>query len=129
MTGTLVGIASVLAGYLAMAVTVGVMNVALGKAWPGAADAATVGKAPPTGYIVANLLLGTVLAGAASLVTAAIAPDPRITWIGVFALLVLALGFGYAFKQRGGPQPAWYLFSLPVLGALAIWFVGGWYIG
>lgn len=128
MSGTLLGIASILAGYVAMAVAVGVMNVALGKSWPGAMDATKAGQAPPTGYIVANLLLGTVLTGAAAIVTAAIAPDPAMTWVQVFAVLVLLLGAGYAFKQRGGPQPDWYLFSMPVLGALAIWLVGRWYL-
>jgi len=128
MSGILLGIGSILAGYIAMAVAVGVMNIALGKAWPGAMEATTAGQAPPTGYIVANLLLGTALAGAAAIVTAAIAPEPQITWVWAFAMLVLVLGVGYAFKQRGGPQPDWYLFSMPVLGALAIWFVGRWYL-
>ncbi len=129
MSGILLGIGSILAGYIAMAVAVGVMNIVLGKTWPGAAEATTAGQSPPTGYIVANLLLGTALAGAASIVTALIAPEPQITWVWWFALLVLVLGVGYAFKQRGGPQPDWYLFSLPILGALAIWFVGRWYLG
>lgn len=32
-------------------------------------------------------------------------------------------------SNLGGPQPSWYLFALPVLGALAIYVGGGWYIG
>ena len=122
------GIASILAGYVAMAITVGIMNIFLGRAWPGAMEATKDGKTPPTGYIAVNLVLGAALAGASAIITAIIAPDPQMTWVYAYAVMVFVLGVGYASKQRGGPQPDWYLFALPVVSAAAIWYVGRWYL-
>lgn len=122
------GIASVLAGYVAMAIAVGIMNIFLGRAWPGAMEATKGGRTPPTGYIAVNLVLGTLLAGASAIITAMIAPEPEMTWVYAYAALVFVLGVGYAARQRGGPQPDWYLFALPIVSAVAIWYVGGWYL-
>ena len=124
----LLGIASILAGYVAMAIAVAIMNILLARVWPGAMQATKDGQTPPTGYIAMNLVLGAGLAGAAAIVTGLIAPDPQMTWVNAFAGLVFVLGVGYAFKQRGGPQPDWYLFALPIVSAIAIWYVGGWYL-
>ena len=118
------GVAGILAAYVAMAIAVAIMNILLARAWPGAMQATKDGQTPPTGYIALNLVLGAGIAGASAIITAIIAPDPQMTWVQAYAALVFVLGIGYATKQRGGPQPNWYLYALPIVSAFAIWHGG-----
>lgn len=119
------GLASVVVGYILMTVLVMFMTLGLVSFWPGAAEAAD----PPTAYVIINLLLSVFMAAVSSFATVHLAPEPKERWVGAYALVILITGTAYGASNIGGPQPTWYLFALPVLGALAIYLGGGWYIG
>ena len=117
------GLASVIAGYILMTVLVMFMTLGLVSFWPGAAEAAD----PPTAYVVVNLILSTFIAGVSAFATVRFAPEPKMRWVSMYAVVILIIGVAYGVSKMGGTQPDWYLFSLPILGAAAIYVGGKWY--
>jgi hypothetical protein len=112
---------ALVAGFLTMAVLIGVATAALMKLapeWVGATGS------PRPAYIAVNLgySFGAALAG--GFVTAWIAKENPLIHVLVLALVVLALSALSAVQQRG-MQPIWYQLTLLAMTPVGV-FVGGW---
>lgn len=114
---------AVLAGYLAMAFCVIVVNllIALAIGMPFTEEPPEV----PIGLCVLNLAIAGPCGYLGGLVTASIARRSKLTHAQVLAGITLVLGIGMAVRSPSYGGPAWYLYGLPVIGALGV-IIAGW---
>jgi hypothetical protein len=112
---------ALVAGFLTMAVLVGVVTAVLMKRAPGWVGA--VGHPNPA-YIAVNLGYSFAAAIAGGYVTAWVAKDNPLIHVLVLALIVLLLSALSALQQRG-LQPIWYQLTLLAMTPVGV-FVGGW---
>jgi hypothetical protein len=111
---------ALLAGFLTMALMVGLATVVLSKRvpeWVGAPNR------PRAGYIFVNLGYSFAAAIAGGYVTAWIARDNPLIQALALALIVLLLAALSALQQRG-QQPIWYQLTLIALTPAGV-FLGG----
>jgi len=108
------------AGFLTMAVLVGVATALLMKFIP-----AWVGEkgSPRAGYIALNLGYSFIAAIAGGYVTAWMAQSNPLIHVLALALIVLLLSALSALQQRG-MQPIWYQLTLLALTPIGV-FLGG----
>jgi len=111
---------ALLAGFVAMAVIVGVITAMLTKLTPG-----WVGPQgqPRTAYVVVNLIYSLAAAILGGYVTAWIARNNILTYTLVLAIAVLLLSGLSALQQRGR-QPIWYQLLLMAVAPIGI-LLGG----
>jgi hypothetical protein len=108
------------AGFLSMAVIVGVVTAMLMKLVP-----EWVGEkgSPRAGYIVVNLGYSLIAAVAGGYVTAWMAQSNPLIHTLALALIVLLLSALSALQQRG-MQPIWYQLTLLAVTPIGV-FIGG----
>jgi hypothetical protein len=108
------------AGFLSMAVIVGVVTAVLMKRVP-----EWVGEkgSPRAGYVVINLGYSLIAAVAGGYVTAWMAQSNPLIHALALALIVLLLSALSALQQRG-MQPIWYQLTLLAITPLGV-FIGG----
>lgn len=114
-------IASVVAGYLVMAVIV-VASMALLASAMGLTQTST----PPVSFMIASVALGAVAAVAGGWVCARLAPAPVSRHVNILVALVVVLGLLSAAGSlaTSNPPPLAYNLALPVVGAAGAWFGG-----
>jgi hypothetical protein len=112
---------SLLAGFLTMALPVGVITAVLQKRAP-----QWVGPAgqPRPAYIAVNLVYSLAAAIAGGFVSAWIGSDNPLRYALVLAIAVLLLGGMSAVHERGR-QPVWYQILLVTLMPAGV-ILGGW---
>lgn len=110
------GVASVLAGFLAMPAMMFFARSVIGALWPDLSD---------TSYLILNLTLAAMTGMCAAALTARLAPEPPYMWVLVLAFFVFTGGVVMGIQQLGGPVPDWYLLALPPTTGVAM-AVGGW---
>jgi peptidoglycan/LPS O-acetylase OafA/YrhL len=123
------GVGSVIAGFILLNVLTMFGLLGLVSFWPEVTTAAAAGRTPPDAFIVAKLALSAFLALVSSFVTARLAPEPKMMWVLLYAFVVFGIGVVFAITASGGPEPTWYLVTLPMLGGLCIVAGGRWYLG
>jgi hypothetical protein len=111
---------ALLAGFVSMAVLVGIATAVLMKFVPGWVG--ETGK-PRAGYIFVNLGYSLTAAMVGGFVTAWIALNNQLIHVLALALIVLVLSALSAVQQRG-KQPIWYQLTLLVLTPVGV-FLGG----
>jgi hypothetical protein len=111
---------ALLAGFLSMAVLVGVTTALLMKLAPD-----WVGDLghPQPAYVTFNLMYSLLAAMAGGYVTAWVAKGNPLIHVLALALIVLLLGALSVLQQRG-MQPVWYQLTLLAISPLGV-FAGG----
>lgn len=122
------GVGSVIAGFIILNILTMFGLLGLASFWPDITADAAAGRTPPGAFIIAKLALSAFLAAVSSFVTAKLAPEPRMMWVLLYAFVVFGIGVLFAITAAGGPEPTWYLISLPVIGGLCIAAGGRWYL-
>jgi hypothetical protein len=108
------------AGFLTIAILVGVLTVLLMRLTPSWVQDA--GK-PQPGYIFVNLCYSFLAAAAGGYVTAWLAAANPLYQVLALAIIVLAVAALSAMQQRG-KQPIWYQLALIALSPIGV-FAGG----
>lgn len=108
------------AGFLTMAILVGVLTALLMRLTPSWVKAE--GK-PQPGYIFVNIAYSFMAAAAGGYVTAWLATANPLYHVLALAIIVLAMAALSALQQRG-KQPIWYQLTLIALSPLGV-FAGG----
>ena len=111
---------ALLAGFLSMAVIVGVVTAVLMRRvpeWVGAKGS------PPAGYVFVNLGYSFIAAAVGGYVTASMAQSNPMIHTLALAIIVLLLSALSALQQRG-MQPIWYQLTLLAITPLGV-FTGG----
>jgi peptidoglycan/LPS O-acetylase OafA/YrhL len=112
-------ILSIVIGYAAMVFATVVATVLLCKAFGIPLNPSGSMPKPTTGFSAANLAASALCALLGGYVAASIAKRAPRLHAFVLGGIVLVLGLGYAAFARNGPEPAWYLALLPLVGAFA----------
>ncbi len=128
---TLYGMGIVVAGFVAMAITVGlgsalVQRLAGQAAQPRPArpSSAHEGSSPATnGQLATDFVVGMVAAGLGGTLVAALAPGAHLTHSVVLAGLVLAMSV-VCLVRPGEGVPRWYMAVLSLASAVVIVFIG-----
>jgi hypothetical protein len=108
------------AGFLTMAILVGVLTALLTRLTPSWVQDA--GR-PQPGYIFVNLCFSFLAAAAGGYVTAWVSAANPLYHVLALAIIVLALAALSAMQQRG-KQPIWYQLALIALSPIGV-FAGG----
>ncbi len=117
-------ILAIVAGYVVMSV----ITIAAVFALVSAAGLSFTAQPPPQlplGYLIANLASGFIAAAVGGLIAATVANRARRRHALLLALLILSAGVAYALSSADTTQPAWYRWTLPLIGALGA-AAGGW---
>src|SRR5438552_17254924 len=117
-------IASVVAGYFAMAVIVITGTIAATAATipGGLAAAKNPDLVPPRSYLIANLALSFVGAMFGGWLCARLAPGSPLIHAAVLVVLLLVMS-AISAKSQGRNQPSWYPWTIGVAGTAGI-FIG-----
>lgn len=123
---TLYGMGIVVAGFVAMAITVA-LGSALLQRLSGQTAAQLVGSAhqdpATTGQLATDFVVGMVAAALGGTLVAALAPGARLTHSVLLAGLVLAMSI-VCLVRPGDGVPRWYMAGLSLASALVIVFIG-----
>lgn len=117
-------IASVVAGYFAMAFLVIIGTIAATAATiPGGLSAARdQGLVPPRNYLIANLAVSFVASMFGGWLCARLAPGSPLIHAGALVVLLIVMSVISARSQARN-QPSWYPWTIGVVGSVAV-FIG-----
>lgn len=122
-------LAAVVAGYLTMALVVILGTVAATAAFvPGGLAALRAGAAAgvvPAGYLAANLVVSLLAAMLGGWVAARVATRAPLAHAASLAIAVAVFGLVTALRPAAPGQPAWYPWTIVVLGTAGV-LLGGW---
>jgi peptidoglycan/LPS O-acetylase OafA/YrhL len=114
-------IASVVAGYFAMAVIVifGTIAATAATIPGGLAGAKNPDLVPPRSYLYANLALSFVAAMFGGWLCARLAPGNPLSHAAVLVVFLIVMS-AISAKSQGRDQPSWYPWTVGVSGAAAV---------